>query len=138
PDAITGDRGLDFTGTQAKFLHEPPRRLDFRFRYASVGFRDMSHELEGRAEKNLRHRRMRSPAGSGLGGGSRVGAVGVPQARAFVEHMSNDGAHDRAPDIPGDHEADQGPKEFAFPSHSRRHTPAAPPQSPAFHPLMVA
>jgi hypothetical protein len=48
-----------------------------------------------------------------------AGVVGVPQARAFVEHMSNDGAHDRAPDIPGYHEADQGPKEFAFPSHSR-------------------
>jgi hypothetical protein len=54
-----------------------------------------------------------------MGRGSRVGTIGVPEDRAIIEHMANDGAHDRAPDVPGYHEADQGPKEFAFPSHSR-------------------
>jgi hypothetical protein len=100
PEAITGDGGLDFTGTQAKFLHEPPRRVDFRFRYASVGLRDMSHEFERRAEKNLRNGRIRAPAGGGMGRAG-VGTIGVPEDRALIEHMANDGAHDRAPDGSG-------------------------------------
>ena len=54
--AETLDGGADLVRPQPQFLHQPPRRIDFRLRHAAVGFGDMAHELEGRAEKSPRSR----------------------------------------------------------------------------------
>ena len=114
--AETGDGRADLIGPQPQFLHQAAGGIDFRLRYTTVRLCDMSHQFERGAEEHIRLGRARTAGGACCCAGV---AAGMTRPRALIVHMSNEGAHDGAPDIPGDQEADQSPKKLAFPSHSR-------------------
>lgn len=109
PDSKTLDRDVHIAGTQAQFVHDPARRIDFRLRHPSVGFGDVPHEFERRAEENLGYR-----AGRGC---VRIRTGG--KSRALIEHLPDDGAEHGSPDASGDQKAAQCPNQCTVPSHAR-------------------
>ena len=111
PRSEAFDGGGDLVWPEAQVLHEPPRRIDLRFRDAPVGFGDVPHDLEGRSEEHVRDR-----------GGGRAGK-GVAEPDALIEQEADEGAHDRAGDGACEQEADHRPENRSFPSHSLTYAP---------------
>jgi hypothetical protein len=105
----TLDRDAHVVGTQAQLVHEPARRIDLRLRHPPVGFGDVAHQFEGRAEEDFGYR----------GGRGCVRTRGGGKACALIEHLPDDGPEHGSPDASGDQKAAQCPKQCTVPSHSR-------------------
>ena len=66
-----GDRGADVALAQVQLAHQAARRVDFRLGHPAVGFGDMAHEFERRAEELVGNRQR----------GPRLACAGPPPVR---------------------------------------------------------